>query len=345
MPKTLRQSNIELLRVLCMLMVIGLHANFEALGYPRPRVVLADPLGWLGRIGTEMICISSVDCFVLITGWFGTHFKPRRAGALLFQTVFVSAVLTAALWLTLGRAPAGWRAMVAACTHYWFVYSYLVLYLFTPMLNSWIERVGERELRRFVLLFIVVAVPLSFFVNDLSRGFSAVWFMGLYLLGRYLRLYQAPRWKQISTWRFVAVWGGLVIAMTAAYWGHIYFRNPWLPYLPTFMTAYTNPLTVACAVCLLLFCSRLSFTSRLVNWLAAGSLTVYLAHQQLFVRPFFFEWFRQLGHEFRGPVFVLCAVASACLVYVLSALLDVVRRRVWRLIEHALDVRHPEKRS
>ena len=328
-----RQSNIELLRILSMLMVIGLHANFESLGYPHPRPVQAAPWSWLGMIATEQSCISCVDTFVLITGWFGTHFKLRRFGGLLFQVFFISLLMSGGLWLLTGKIPGSPFDIIAAGWHYWFVYSYLLLYLFTPMLNSWVEQCGESGLRRFIILFMVFAIPFSFCLNDLSRGFSAIWFMGLYLLGRYLRLHLAPKLGKVGKGRIALVWGICVAGMTAAYWAHIYWRNPLLPHLPSFMTAYTNPLTVVCAICLLLFFDRLHFRSRLVNWLAAGSLTVYLTHQQAFVRPYFFDLYRQLDRQFSGIGFFLAGMAVAGLIYIASACVDTLRRSAWRQVD------------
>ena len=100
-----RCSNMELLRILAMLMVMVLHANFETLGYPRPSVVCAEPFGWLGIIFTEEACICCVDVFVLITGWFGVHFKWRNFLRLCFLAFFTAGLMSALLWICRGEAP------------------------------------------------------------------------------------------------------------------------------------------------------------------------------------------------------------------------------------------------
>lgn len=328
--KTTRQSNIELLRIVAMLMVLGLHAYFNSLGYPSPKRVEGDPFGWLGMIFCEQSCLSCVDTFVLITGWFGTHFKLRNFVRLLFQTFFVAAVVTACLWIVLGKMPGTAHDIFRAEFTYWFVFSYILLYLFTPALNAFTEQTDERGLRNFLLLYFVFCIPFSFCLNDLSRGFSAVWFMGLYLLGRYVRLYLAPLLANVGKWHFFWIWLALVVGMTAAYWAHIYFRNPILPNLPSFMTAYTNPLTVVCAVSMLLFFDRLRLSNAFINWLAAGSFTVYLVHQQAFVRPYFFKYFRWLNAETGGIAFFFAAAGSVLLIYLLSACFDQVRLLAWR---------------
>lgn len=46
----MRKSNMELLRIVAMLMVLLLHATFETMHYPSPKLVQAAPDSWLGII-------------------------------------------------------------------------------------------------------------------------------------------------------------------------------------------------------------------------------------------------------------------------------------------------------
>lgn len=193
MKKSLtRQSNIELLRIIAMLMVITLHVCNAFGSWMVPRIT-AHPFHWLGIIFTNTACIGCVDIFVLITGWFGTNFKFNGALKLVFQVIFTASCMFLLLWAMGYQLPNNWHYYVQAYWSYWFACSYLVLYLLTPALNAFIQQTDERGLRVFLLTFYAFVVPLSYFFNDIGRGFSAVSFVGLYLLGRYLRLYLSPR--------------------------------------------------------------------------------------------------------------------------------------------------------
>ena len=48
-----RQSNMELLRIVAMLMVMVLHTGYASFGYPRTVWLQAEPLRWLGLTMTE----------------------------------------------------------------------------------------------------------------------------------------------------------------------------------------------------------------------------------------------------------------------------------------------------
>lgn len=56
-----RQSNMELLRVISMIFIMVIHAQFYCIPYSIPR--------WLIVIGAD----AGVNCFVLISGYFGIH--------------------------------------------------------------------------------------------------------------------------------------------------------------------------------------------------------------------------------------------------------------------------------
>ena len=329
--KLARQSNIELLRIFAMLMVVALHATFETFGYARASAVQAHPSSWLGIITTASACLGSVDLFVLITGWFGTTFRPKGALKLVLQVAFISVVMTLFALLMGYKLPTKVMDYVRPLWSYWFVCSYLVLYLLTPALNAFIEKSDERSLRHFLITFYVCVIPASFIFTDLHNGFAAVPFMGLYLLGRYLHLYLAPRLKLVKPWKFFATWLTCVVIMTSLVWGAAMIAQSYITTLLPVYVAYTNPLLIIASASLLLFFARMHFQSKVVNWLAAGSFAVYLTHQHPFVRQEYFKFVRHLDHQTSTSLqFFTEMVLFIITIYLASALIDGVRRMAFK---------------
>ena len=87
MQKT-RNSNIELLRIIAMVMILGLHVNFLAIGGPSTQDITSSPFQSFIRLFAEYICIVGVNIFVLISGWFGINYKPKGIVQFLFQSMF-----------------------------------------------------------------------------------------------------------------------------------------------------------------------------------------------------------------------------------------------------------------
>ena len=330
----MRKSNMELLRIVAMLLVLVLHATFETMHYPNSTLVRAEPASWLGIILTEQASICCVDVFVLITGWFGTHFKLQNIFRLLFQVAFISLSVTAGVALLQGQMPGTPVQIIQSVFGYWFINSYLVMYLLSPVLNRFVEQEDEAGLRRYLLLFFTLAIPASFAFSDLNRGFSAISFCGLYLLGRYLRLHLS---QQLASWhrrRFVLLFACNTIGFGVLYWLYFWLKPLHYPNPTSLMTAYTNPFVIANAACLILYFARLNFSNRLVNWLAAGSLAAYLTHQQVFARPAYFDLIRHLDATCNTPLFILTAAGSILIIFIISALLDHIRKQIWELLSN-----------
>ena len=88
-----RNSNIELLRIIAMIMILGLHVNFLAIGEPSTEDIVSLPLLSFIRVFIEQICIVGVNVFVLISGWFGINSKPKGIVQFLFQSLFFSLII------------------------------------------------------------------------------------------------------------------------------------------------------------------------------------------------------------------------------------------------------------
>ena len=67
-----RQSNMELLRIVAMLAVIAVHLDGASLGLPSPQanISLLSRDDWW-RLAMEAVTIVGVNCFTLISGYFG----------------------------------------------------------------------------------------------------------------------------------------------------------------------------------------------------------------------------------------------------------------------------------
>lgn len=74
----IRDSNIELLRILAMFMVLLVHADFFSLGIPSVEDIQNNQLDSFWRIFFEAVNIPCVNIFVLISGYFGI--KPTFKG-------------------------------------------------------------------------------------------------------------------------------------------------------------------------------------------------------------------------------------------------------------------------
>lgn len=162
----IRESNFELLRIIAMFMVLVLHADFQAFGEPTRADIISSPLTSTFKVFFEMASIVAVNVFVLISGWFGIRPSIKGFCKFVFQCLFFSVSIYLIMIVT-GRVELSMRG-VASCfallpgSSYWFILSYICLYLFSPVLNSFIKSADEKT-----FLFVLV----SFYVFQTGYAF------------------------------------------------------------------------------------------------------------------------------------------------------------------------------
>ncbi len=328
---------MELLRIVAMLMVVAVHASTKGFGWIAVWKMHHYPVKWTFVALSTMMCIACVNVFVLITGWFGTHFKWRGVGRLVGQTVTVSLSMYAVVWLLGAEMPHSLGKAVKVMWGYWFVRSYLLLYMLSPVLNSFVEHSTERQLGGFLLTYYAFFIPMAYIDDNIGIGYNTMSFIGLYLLARYLRLYGADRLRCVPTWAFWAGWGAMVVAGTLIMTLSAQFASR--PY--TEVSAYSCVVVIAEAVLLLLAFSRIKIRGeklgRCINWVAAGSFTVYLTHEQLFLRKPFYQGIKHIISHVPNPVLCSLAVLGAILaIFAASVCLDWLRRLLVKRVEGAI---------
>ncbi len=331
-----RLSNMELLRILSMFAILMLHANLNALLFPTATDVSATPLSAFTRLFFGALTYGGVNVFVLISGWFGIHVRLRSVAGFLFQCLFFSAG-TYLVCLAFGWSAWSLRG-VADCFFftpdgYWFVKAYFMLYLFSPVLNVFVERVPRSVFRNVLLAAFVFQTLYSGLApggidaaNFFMRGYSPLSFFLLYLLARYVRLYR-PRFSCLSRRADAAVSFLLALLLAVHAFGSLRFGIP----APFLLFKYTSPVVVASALFVVLYFSKFEFHSRAVNGVALSCFAVYLFHcNNDVIAEYFLSTCRRLFASFDGVVYLFLTFAFLLSVFVVSVLADRLRLLCWR---------------
>lgn len=304
-----RASNLELLRVVAMLLVLVVHADFLSFGAPTLADLGAQPAAAYARFFVQSCSIVCVDVFVLISGWFAIRWKGRSLGALLFQCWFYY-VGCALLLMGIGvvKFDAGTLAECLLFTRpeMWFVRDYLGLYLLAPVLNAFVENSSLRRLGLLLGGFYAFQTLYGWLMGataEFQSGYSLLSFVGLYLLGRYLRLRNdlaAPR----SKWFGLGLYGLCVVLSLAAVavMGVVFARKPGVfDSSVVRLYAYNALWVVLAAAGLLLFFTRIELRSTAVNRIARSAFAVYLLHANPFVLPAYRELMNELYARISPP--------------------------------------------
>lgn len=337
-PQAHRDSNMELLRIVAMLLVMVVHADFRALGVPSVSDFGDETYRTVMRLVIESLSIVCVNTFVLLSGWFGIRFRFERMVEFLFQIFFFLLIGFGIAVATVPDQAISHRGMANLLLlgewDYWFVKCYLLMYFFAPVMNSFVEHSTERQLRTFLIVFYVFQTVYGLVggAEWFKLGYSGLSFMGLYLLARYIRLYP-NRLTTMSKGRDMIVFLSFAVIMTLI--GVAVLAAGQNPKLINRMYAYTSPLVIVAAVYFLLFFSKIKLGySKIINWVAISCFAIYLVHSNSWLGGTYYDsTIRHLFASFHGAAFFVRAALFVMVVFVGSILLDKIRILLWKSMQ------------
>lgn len=211
MEKITRNSNHELLRLVAMYMIVLIHANM-----------------YLGRFCTgniwnvcngmvNGICNIGVSCFILISGYYGVRFTVRKFVKMECMMITYSLLETAVLYVMLPEQMQGaalLEQLAKSCLpfitrKYWFYSCYICLLFFSGYLQKMIEHLKKEEFQKLLLLMITLfSILPTFFYFELipDNGKGLVQMIMVYMIGRYIRMYQDVKLPKKAGFLFIALW-------------------------------------------------------------------------------------------------------------------------------------------
>lgn len=258
-----RHSNLELLRIVAMSLIVA-HHFLIATGKLDYRT------GALrGGEFLNAFCVVGVNCFILISGYFGIKFRLSKIINLLFVIMSVRAVdfllgTTGAELFDSQYAMHKITPFAKGCN--WFLPAYIALMFLAPVLNKAVCNADGKELRMWAALLTIVNLYAYFCsvgsVN--SNGYTIFQFIYLYIVGACL-----SRVGHVSK---IAALGLYVVGALAAWLVSQYAGAGYKAF------AYNSPQVLVASVGFFMFFASLHIRSRLVNRAARAVFVVFLFH-------------------------------------------------------------------
>ncbi len=346
-----RMVNMELLRIVAMMMVVMLHY----LGKGGLLPVLTGSMNVNGYVawGMESLCIVAVNVYMLISGYFlvESGFKAGRLVELLCQTLFY-AVLVPVILVALDVISADVfsvnhileTVLPVQMEQYWFITAYVIMYLLSPVLSTAAKGMKQEQLRGTIIglvLFLAVSksvLPVQLAVD--SYGYDGLWFICVFLVAAYIRLYGLSFFTAKENGRRGAVCyfaGCLGIYVVMLLVRAVYLRMGSLDHFIQNTYHYNHILNLFAAVALFYAFYYMKIDAeklwaKLICKIAPYTLGVYLLHEQLDVRYLWPQW---LGATAEGSaaVFVLRSIVSVWIVFAVGILVDMVRGGVFGVVK------------
>ncbi|MGN0448830.1 MAG: acyltransferase family protein [Ruminococcus sp.] len=341
--QTVRNSNIELFRIITMILIVSHHyvVNSGLMEVMSAEVLSAKSVflylfGAWGKIG--------INCFVLITGYFmcKSHITAKKFAKLVLEVVFYKVTIYC-VFVFCGVSEFSFIQLMKAFLPVTqiadnFTGCYIVFFLFIPFLNILLKNISEKQhfLLICLLLFTYVFMgTLPFFSVTMNY---VSWFIVLYFISSYVRLYSHKIFNNTLFWLFAMIASILlsVISVLLCLWtGHYVYR---------LVTDSNALIAVLTGFCSFMFFKNLNIkNSKIINWIASSTFGVLLIHANSdTMRQWLWkDTLNNIGNYYSSFVFVH-AIVSVLSIFIICVLIDKLRiyfieRPVFRLWDKYYD--------
>lgn len=318
-----RLSNIELLRIfLIFMIVLGHIVNHSIVDCFGENLSFSEKV-----LSLITICsIPAVNCFVMISGYFGIKSNYLGGIKLWFQCVWYLAISVVGSIIITGNnidiKTFTYDVILCVFSYgagLWFIVSYFMLYCLAPFLNKYIDGCNKIDFNKTVLMLCLFDIIIGYIFRI---GIYDYWhFITLYFIGKWLR-----NNKETITDIFSRRMLFFVFILSL-----FFFKILSLLPIPIIPSGYTNanPFVVISAASLLLIFMKTNIKhNESINFVAKGCLAVYILHENTWIRPILVEYISQLRELIGSSLYTYILVFAVILLFALVSVFDSVRRFV-----------------
>lgn len=333
-----RNIGLDILRILAMLMVIMLHylgkgelleqCNTDFLNYR---------IYWL----LECLSIVAVNCYVLISGYFmiKSDFKIKKFLKLWGEVIFYSAsvyIITVLLGLRAFDIKEAIKSFMPVITNqYWFVNSYLAMYLLSPFINKLILNLKKEEFKKLIvillILFSIVTILPSEMLLDKTGGMGIIWFICLYIVAAYIRLHMNESKEKNK--KYLLFYFLLGILLTVIILAIKYLcKKIGIEDKSDKILKYNNIIVAFQSIFLFLYFKDVKIRKekiiKLVEKIAPLTFAVYIIHEQPVFKTALYSKILHVDICYHNPYGLLIVFGSTILIFTVCILIEYIRRKI-----------------
>lgn len=330
MNKVERKSNFELLRVIAMILIIVHHYSIHGGLFGIETINYNKYIGGIiysgGKIG--------VNLFMLISGFFliKSNFNIKRIIKLIFQVWFYSTFLLSGYVFFKGLPSEEiLRSSIFPITYgtFWFITIYIGIYFLSPFINKFINSTSKKNMQKLLIIFLFL---FSILQNDkgVSRFLGDLeWFIFLYMLGAYIRIYDFPKLtkKHINIGCIFGISLNIIRIIIITYSSKLDLNNF---SKITQISRMNNILVTWISVCIFLFFKNSDLkANKIINLFGKTSFAVYLIHDNLFKKILWKNVLKVEDFYLAEPYLLILHIIGCTIgIYLVGTLIELIRIKV-----------------
>ena len=341
-----RNIGLELLRNISMMMVVALHI----LGHTNvlKEVEYGTSQYYISWI-IESISFVSVNIYVLISGYFlyNSKFKIKKIVSIYLQVIFYTVGIYGLLVL-LGKLDFSIVLLIKTFIpiitgQYWFITAYIVMYVFSPVLNIIINKLNKTQHKciNILLLLFACVIGTAFYAltgnTPVLTEYSSLWFITLYSISAYIKKYKVEiSNKKIITIYFISLALMVLTKIIPGIINNNYVEIDYLRKASNILFKYTSITVVLMSMTMFMYFKELKIENKLIKkitlFFAPLTFGVYLIHENQYFKEILWDIF-DASKWINSNIFVLKIIATVLCIFIVLSLIDYIRRKIFLLLK------------
>lgn len=331
-----RESNIELLRIVLMLMIIMHHlivhgCDLSLISTGDYQKTNKDAL----FLFLNTFTIIAVNCFIFISGFYGIKFKVKTLIAFILQASFYSVatyIIYHGFISTEAYSTPNFIRSFFPVTYaqWWFLNAFLGVYILSPFINKGIESLNiyQSGLIAIILVYANSSYTIIGYNFYSGSGHSFFTLLSIYIIarfcGKYIRDLSKPSILYICTYLLTLL---LVYILLSINYTNTAER----------LVSYGCPLIILGAIFFYTF-RKIKIQSSIINKIAPLCFGVYLIHDTADTRLLIGGLVEQVNHAIANPLlFGLALLGMAILIFIICACIEKIRQIIFNPILDSIE--------
>lgn len=331
-----RNSSIELLRILSMLMIVGSHFATHG-GFSFDSQSITVPRLWWNVI--EMGGHFGVDVFVIISGYFlienkSLAFNLKRVLKFWGQVFFYSVLLFAFSFI-IGQGSFSPKVIIKMLfpitfSEWWFASTYFVLYLLHPYINRLLHTFDKKQYQGFLIMLLIFWSVIPTLTSSSYQSNALLEFVLFYSIAGYIKTWGLN--PGLKSKHYFGLW---VIFTFLTYLSCVILMILGTKYTvfsshSLFFYGRTKIPTLLRAISFFMaFATMKMAYHKWINKIASAAFGVYLLHDSNLLRSYLWKDVFKNALFQNSKYIIIYSIGVVILVYVICTLIDLIRQTVF----------------
>lgn len=342
--KKSRDSNLELLRIISIILIIIGHITWETNWH------------YTGTFTTELSAIQSlwiggklgVNIFALISAYFlstRTTFKMESIIRLWVEVIFYSWIILILAVVfkfhTINPHNLLKSALPISFNGYWFITVYFFIYLVHPIFNQLIKILDKKKYLFMLLIGFVYLFLFSTFFKNKTAGSGDTWItiVYVYFLGGYIRKYDLVNRFNKKKYLLIGITLQIILMVLSIVMVNFIQAEGIMGFEPNHYAYFimgNSPFQLITATLVFLLFANIQIKhNKIINLYASGTLGVYMLHTNYLTKDIIFDNLIRL-QRFQNSYTVILEIMVGIILYFVLVNIDILRQKLFSGLEQQL---------